>query len=99
MYKLIDPDYYGYRDEDDGVLVKVEAAAEELAVAKAVQEWKTQKKQRRSNERGSGSGASGEQDDDDEDIDVRFFGFGCANWRILTRYCFVCRLGSQHLRP
>ena len=28
MHKAIDPDYYGFRDEEDGVLVKVEAEAE-----------------------------------------------------------------------
>lgn len=28
MYKLINGDYYGFRDEEDGVLVKVEAEAE-----------------------------------------------------------------------
>lgn len=28
MYKLINADYYGFRDEEDGVLVKLEAAAE-----------------------------------------------------------------------
>lgn len=28
MHKLIDPDYYGFRDEDDGVLVAQEATAE-----------------------------------------------------------------------
>ena len=28
LYEHIDGDYYGYRDEEDGVLVKVEAAAE-----------------------------------------------------------------------
>jgi pre-mRNA-splicing factor ISY1 len=71
MYKLIDPDYYGYRDEDDGVLVKVEAPAEELAVAKAVQEWKSQKKQRTSMMRGSSAEGGNEEYDDDEEIDVR----------------------------
>ncbi len=30
MHKAIDPDYYGFRDEDDGVLVRVEAEAEKL---------------------------------------------------------------------
>jgi hypothetical protein len=30
MYKGIDPDYYGFRDEEDGVLEKVEAGAEKL---------------------------------------------------------------------
>jgi pre-mRNA-splicing factor ISY1 len=28
MHKAIDADYYGFRDEDDGVLLKVEAEAE-----------------------------------------------------------------------
>jgi len=28
LYEHIDGDYYGYRDEEDGILVKVEAAAE-----------------------------------------------------------------------
>jgi hypothetical protein len=28
MHKAIDADYYGFRDEDDGVLLRVEAAAE-----------------------------------------------------------------------
>jgi pre-mRNA-splicing factor ISY1 len=28
MHKAVDADYYGFRDEDDGILVKVEAEAE-----------------------------------------------------------------------
>ena len=28
LYKLIDGDYYGFRDEEDGMLVKAEAKAE-----------------------------------------------------------------------
>lgn len=28
MLSLVDSDYYGYRDDDDGILVKVEKAAE-----------------------------------------------------------------------
>lgn len=28
LYKHIDADYYGFRDEEDGTLVKAEAAAE-----------------------------------------------------------------------
>jgi pre-mRNA-splicing factor ISY1 len=39
IMKAITPDYYGYRDEDDGVLVAVEAAAERELVAHAVAEW------------------------------------------------------------
>lgn len=29
LYKNIDPDYFGFRDEDDGVLLKEEPAAEQ----------------------------------------------------------------------
>mmetsp|Transcript_21392 Transcript_21392/g.36474 ORF Transcript_21392/g.36474 Transcript_21392/m.36474 type:complete len:276 (+) Transcript_21392:105-932(+) len=39
MHKAIDPDYYGFRDEDDGVLEKVEAEAEKFMRAQAVLEW------------------------------------------------------------
>lgn len=37
--KRLDPDYYGFRDEDDGVLLREEAEAERRAVAKALKEW------------------------------------------------------------
>lgn len=40
LQSRIDPDYYGFRDEDDGVLVKEEAKAEEILRAKAIKEWK-----------------------------------------------------------
>ena len=39
MYKRIDADYYGYRDEEDGVLIKLEKKAEREAIDKAVREW------------------------------------------------------------
>ncbi|KAG1659325.1 hypothetical protein FOA52_010373 [Chlamydomonas sp. UWO 241] len=42
MHKAIDPDYYGFRDEDDGVLLKVEAEAERLMRADAILEWEAQ---------------------------------------------------------
>ena len=29
LYKLVGADYYGYRDDDDGLLVKMEAVSEE----------------------------------------------------------------------
>ncbi|KAM7260227.1 hypothetical protein ACFE04_015968 [Oxalis oulophora] len=40
IYKRIDASYYGYRDEEDGVLDKVEGPAEERMRAEAVTEWK-----------------------------------------------------------
>lgn len=30
MHKAIDPDYYGFRDEEDGILERVERDAEKL---------------------------------------------------------------------
>ena len=46
MYKGIDPDYYGYRDEDDGVLVRKEAEAEKRAVEAAMADFRAAKRQR-----------------------------------------------------
>eukprot|EP00823_Brevimastigomonas_motovehiculus_P004413 TRINITY_DN2910_c0_g1_i1.p1 TRINITY_DN2910_c0_g1~~TRINITY_DN2910_c0_g1_i1.p1 ORF type:complete len:346 (-),score=134.05 TRINITY_DN2910_c0_g1_i1:120-1064(-) len=40
LHKLIDSSYYGYRDEDDGLLVKLEAKQEALFRAKAIEKWK-----------------------------------------------------------
>jgi pre-mRNA-splicing factor ISY1 len=39
MYKRIDADYYGYRDEEDGVLLPLEKEAEQAMRAKAINEW------------------------------------------------------------
>ncbi|XP_065066165.1 pre-mRNA-splicing factor ISY1 homolog [Rhopilema esculentum] len=43
LYKAIDADYYGYRDEDDGVLLTLEAEIEKRAIAEAVAEWQQKK--------------------------------------------------------
>lgn len=40
--KDIDADYYGYRDDDDGILSPLEQKAEQEARKKTVQEWLTQ---------------------------------------------------------
>lgn len=39
IYKRIDASYYGYRDEEDGILEKLEGPAEEKMRAAAVNEW------------------------------------------------------------
>ena len=70
MYKNIDPDYYGYRDEDDGVLVKVEAEAQAKAVGKAVEEWKQEKKRQRTELEASGSQHTVDDSAGDDHIDV-----------------------------
>ena len=38
--KDIDAQYYGYRDDDDGLLVPIEVEAEREAIAEAVQKWR-----------------------------------------------------------
>jgi len=44
LYKGIDGDYYGFRDDDDGILEKKEKMEEENQRNKAIQEWiQTQK--------------------------------------------------------
>ena len=39
LMKDIDADYYGYRDDDDGILLPLEQKAEQEARQKAVEEW------------------------------------------------------------
>lgn len=43
LYKDVDADYYGYRDEDDGVLVPLEQEVEKEAIARALDEWERKK--------------------------------------------------------
>lgn len=44
MMKDIDADYYGYRDDDDGILLPLEEKAEKAAILKAVAEYKERQK-------------------------------------------------------
>jgi len=43
LMKDIDADYYGYRDEDDGVMTPMEQEMEKKVITKLVEEWKSQK--------------------------------------------------------
>lgn len=43
LMRDIDADYYGYLDDDDGILVPLEEAAERKAIQEAVQQWKNAK--------------------------------------------------------
>jgi len=43
LMKNIDADYYGYLDDDDGLLMPLEAEQEEKLIRKAVAEWKANK--------------------------------------------------------
>ncbi|CAG5117341.1 unnamed protein product [Candidula unifasciata] len=40
LMKDIDADYYGYRDEDDGIIVPLELEAEKKAIKAKVRDWK-----------------------------------------------------------
>ncbi|XP_041976204.1 uncharacterized protein LOC121730991 isoform X2 [Aricia agestis] len=43
LMRDVDADYYGYRDDDDGLLIPLEREAEKEAIARAVDEWKRNK--------------------------------------------------------
>ena len=43
LAKHVDADYYGYRDDDDGVLASIEREVEEHARAAAIAQWKEKK--------------------------------------------------------
>ncbi|KAM9859410.1 pre-mRNA-splicing factor ISY1 homolog [Aulostomus maculatus] len=61
LMKEVDAEYYGYRDEDDGVLLPLEAQYEKQAVLQAVQKWKTEKESRL-------SGDKQEEEEEEESI-------------------------------
>ncbi|XP_070758856.1 pre-mRNA-splicing factor ISY1 homolog [Enoplosus armatus] len=46
LMKDVDAEYYGYRDEDDGVLLPLETQYEKQAVLEAVQSWRAEKESR-----------------------------------------------------
>uniref|UniRef100_A0A3Q3LYI6 Pre-mRNA-splicing factor ISY1 homolog n=1 Tax=Mastacembelus armatus TaxID=205130 RepID=A0A3Q3LYI6_9TELE len=46
LMKDVDAEYYGYRDEDDGVLLPLEAQYEKQAVLEAVHRWRSERESR-----------------------------------------------------
>ncbi|KAA0708041.1 Pre-mRNA-splicing factor ISY1 -like protein [Triplophysa tibetana] len=46
LMKDVDAEYYGYRDEDDGILVPLEQEYEKQVIAEAVEKWKADKEAR-----------------------------------------------------
>jgi len=46
MYKGVDADYYGYRDDEDGTLEIVEKEAEKKAIAQAVKDYQSKQKRK-----------------------------------------------------
>lgn len=49
LMKDIDADYYGYRDDDDGILLPLEQRAEKQAREKAEKEWEEVKNEKERN--------------------------------------------------
>ena len=46
MHRAINADYYGFRDEEDGILVRVEAEAEAHMRRQAIEEWQEREAER-----------------------------------------------------
>eukprot|EP00940_MAST-03C_sp_MAST-3C-sp2_P000178 g178.t1 len=67
MYQGIDPDYYGYRDEDDGVLLECEAQCEALLKKEALETWNTEKRKERDARKDLGNAANSSDSDESED--------------------------------
>lgn len=64
LMKDIDADYYGYRDDDDGVLIPIEAREERKAITRAVADWKAKKEAILNNE------ITDDQMDEDEEENI-----------------------------
>lgn len=65
LMRDVDADYYGYRDDDDGILIPLEEKAEKVAIAEAVKAWKEKQQQRAT---GEGGGVTQEEEEEEEDI-------------------------------
>lgn len=58
LMKDVDADYYGYRDDDDGVLIPLEEKAEKIAQQNAIRKWKEKQS----------SGENNKNVDEDDDL-------------------------------
>jgi len=65
MYKSIDVDYYGYRDEDDGTILISEKEAESNAIRRSVETWKRSKEATKRLKQDSDDDDSSEEEDKD----------------------------------
>eukprot|EP01112_Ceratiomyxa_fruticulosa_P016232 TRINITY_DN4870_c0_g1_i1.p1 TRINITY_DN4870_c0_g1~~TRINITY_DN4870_c0_g1_i1.p1 ORF type:complete len:340 (-),score=71.55 TRINITY_DN4870_c0_g1_i1:67-999(-) len=64
LYRGVDADYYGFRDDEDGILVKLESEAEKEALEEAKIEWEERHKKAR--EMGQESEESENEDEDEQ---------------------------------
>ena len=75
MYKNVTPDYYGYRDEDDGTLLAKESAAEKRAVEAEMEAYHHLKRQRKT-EFADGEGRPSSSEDEGGEEDEEEVGVG-----------------------
>lgn len=68
MLKSVDPDYYGYRDEDDGILLAAESAAEATALHAARGQWEASQAAKRAELEAAGIDATAVMQDRDQDL-------------------------------
>uniref|UniRef100_A0A803STY9 Pre-mRNA-splicing factor ISY1 homolog n=1 Tax=Anolis carolinensis TaxID=28377 RepID=A0A803STY9_ANOCA len=61
LMKAIDAEYYGYRDEDDGVLEPLEQEHERKVIAEAMEKWKVEKEARL---------ARGDKEEEEEEVNI-----------------------------
>lgn len=67
LHRHIDGDYYGFRDEDDGILARVEADAEKALREKAIEEFsESERAAGREIGREAGGASNGKKGDNDE---------------------------------
>jgi len=70
IYKYITPDYYGLRDEEDGVLLELEgemAADKRGELSSRREEYREAKLRRKKNTKDPNNGRDDDDDDDDDD--------------------------------
>ena len=69
LFRLVNADYYGYKDDDDGLLQRYEKKQEIKAVAVAVQDWREKMRAKKKARREAlGLEGSGDEADDEDAI-------------------------------
>ncbi|CAK8689513.1 unnamed protein product [Clavelina lepadiformis] len=72
LMKNIDADYYGYRDEDDGVIVPLETELETKIIEEAISDWKESDANNKEEEIDLYTSIKSELKDDDDDDEGSF---------------------------
>lgn len=70
LMRDVDADYYGYRDDDDGVLVPLEERAERVALQKAVAEWRERQRKHAAGADGEPAAAAAADGDEEDEEDL-----------------------------